>query len=203
MEDSGVGTCPQAARSTGRPQYHGGRRGMRNIQNEDRKEGRGGECHMCGKIEKKEEGKKVMVFLFCYVGQIQMRDNVMRKWGLGVLGGWSSCGNGVMPKRGGGKGTIGHGACRMSGEGFLNKRREEDRERRKKRVKQKKGQYTQRNVASDSRTAKLKCTVTMGTLEKKRREKRLTMKYRKKAETICTLNLHVCSSYIEIKAKSN
>lgn len=36
--------------------------------------------------------------------------------------------------------------------------------------------------------AKLKCTVTMGTLGEKER-KRLTMKYRKKAETICTFKM--------------
>lgn len=40
--ESGHVRRPQAARSTGRPQYHGGRRGMRDKENvKDRKERRG------------------------------------------------------------------------------------------------------------------------------------------------------------------
>lgn len=81
---------------------------------------------------------------------------------------------------------------------FQNKRGQKKRGRRrtksgreKKEVKQKKqGQYTQRNVLQTVELAKLKCTVTMGTLEEKEEKKRLTMKYRKKAETIFTFKLH-------------
>lgn len=40
--ESGHVRRPQAARSTGRPQYHGGRRGMRDEENEERTR-RGGE----------------------------------------------------------------------------------------------------------------------------------------------------------------
>lgn len=37
--ESGHVRRPQAARSTGRPQYHGGRRGMRDEENEERRGG--------------------------------------------------------------------------------------------------------------------------------------------------------------------
>lgn len=40
--ESGHVHRPQAARSTGRPQYHGGRRGMRDEENEERTRERGG-----------------------------------------------------------------------------------------------------------------------------------------------------------------
>lgn len=36
--ESGHVRRPQAARSTGRPQYHGGRRGMRDEENVERRE---------------------------------------------------------------------------------------------------------------------------------------------------------------------
>lgn len=56
---------------------------------------------------------------------------------------------------------------------------EEEREREKEVKKQ--GQYTQRNVVLQTvELAKLKCTVTMGTLGETEEKKRLTMKYRKR-----------------------
>lgn len=69
--------------------------------------------------------------------------------------------------------------------------REGQRKKREKKEVKKQGQYTQRNVVLQTvELAKLKCTVTMGTLGEKEEKKRLTMKYRKKAETICTFKLH-------------
>lgn len=54
-------------------------------------------------------------------------------------------------------------------------------EREKEVKKTKQGQYTQRNVVLQTvELAKLKCTVTMGTLGEREEKKRLTMKYRKK-----------------------
>lgn len=76
------------------------------------------------------------------------------------------------------EGTIGCGACsqlarvEVGGGGFKTKG-EGDRERRerKKEVK-KQGQYTQRNVVLQTvELAKLKCTVTMGTLGEKGEKK--------------------------------
>lgn len=67
-----------------------------------------------------------------------------------------------------------------------------ERRERKGSKKTKQGQYTQRNVVLQTvELAKLKCTVTMGTLGEREEKKRLTMKYRKKAETICTFKLNV------------
>lgn len=44
--ESGHVRRPQAARSTGRPQYHGGRRGMRDEENEDGRRGEGSNSMM-------------------------------------------------------------------------------------------------------------------------------------------------------------
>lgn len=53
----------------------------------------------------------------------------------------------------------------------------------------KQGQYTQRNVVLQTvELAKLKCTVTMGTLGEKEEKKRLTMKYRKRQRQYVLLN---------------
>lgn len=50
--ESGHVRRPQAARSTGRPQYHGGRRGMRDEENEERT--RGGEDSNSVRGERRE-----------------------------------------------------------------------------------------------------------------------------------------------------
>lgn len=93
------------------------------------------------------------------------------------------------------EGTIGHGACSQSGRfevrGWKTERdRQGDRggREREKEVK-KQGQYTQRNVVLQTvELAKLKCTVTMGTLGEKEEKKRLTMKYRKRQRQYLLLN---------------
>lgn len=64
----------------------------------------------------------------------------------------------------------------------------------------KQGQYTQRNVVLQTiELAKLKCTVTMGTLGEKKRENKINNEIQKKAETICTFKYdYICglsSSY--------
>lgn len=86
------------------------------------------------------------------------------------------------------EGIIGHGACsqlaRVEVRVFLKTKKEGEGGQRKKREKKevkKQGQYTQRNVVLQTvELAKLKCIVTMGTLEEKEEKKRLTMKYRKR-----------------------
>lgn len=62
-------------------------------------------------------------------------------------------------------------------------------ERERKEVK-KQGQYTQRNVVLQTvELAKLKCTVTMGTLGEKKEKIRLTMKYRKRQRQYVLSNM--------------
>lgn len=69
--------------------------------------------------------------------------------------------------------------------------REGQRKKREKKEVKKQGQYTQRNVVLQTvELAKIKMHCHYGNTRRKRREKRLTMKYRKKAETICTFKLH-------------
>ena len=89
--------------------------------------------------------------------------------------------------------------------GFKNKKHRErgrEREEREKNKEVKKqGQYTRRNVVlQTAELAKLKCTGTMGTLGEKRREKRLTMKYRKWQRQYVLFKLHPVSRLsIQIK----
>lgn len=67
------------------------------------------------------------------------------------------------------------------------KRWTETGERERKEVKNKVS--TQRNVVLQTvELAKLKCTVTMGTLGEKEEKKRLTMKYRKRQRQYVLLN---------------
>lgn len=78
--------------------------------------------------------------------------------------------------------------------GFKTKKyREIERGQRKRERKEskKQGQYTQRNVVLQTvELAKLKCTVTMGTLEEKEK-KRLTMKYRKRQRQYSLLHNYI------------
>lgn len=86
------------------------------------------------------------------------------------------------------------------GKGLGKKNRKGDRERREKKEVKKQGQYTQRNVVLQTvELAKLKCTVTMGTLGEKKRENKINNEIQKRAETICTFKYdYICglsSSY--------
>lgn len=97
--------------------------------------------------------------------------------------------------------TIGCGVCSQLarvelGEGGVKTKTGEKGGQRQKREKEevkKQGQYTQRNVVLQTvELAKLKCTVTMGTLEEKKKRKRLTMKYRKRQRQYVLLNYILC-----------
>lgn len=55
--ESGHVRRPQAARSTGRPQYHGGRRGMRDEENEERTRGGGEDSNSVTEEEKRTKTK--------------------------------------------------------------------------------------------------------------------------------------------------
>lgn len=96
------------------------------------------------------------------------------------------------------EGTIGCGACSQlarvevrEGGSKQKKKREKggQRQKREKKGSKKQGQYTQRNVVLQTvELAKLKCTVTMGTLGEKEEKIRLTMKYRKRQRQYVLLN---------------
>lgn len=77
-------------------------------------------------------------------------------------------------------------------------------EEREKGSKKKQGQYTQRNVVLQTvELAKLKCTVTMGTLGEKKRENKINNEIQKKAETICTFKYdYICSLRCKLQSNS-
>lgn len=66
------------------------------------------------------------------------------------------------------------------------------RQKREKKGK-KQGQYTQRNVVLQTvKLAKLKCTVTMGTLGEKKKRKKINNEYRKRQRQYVLLNDMAC-----------